>query len=91
MDNMMWIALLVVGVAACYTLSDWIRAKHGYPIQNDDGKIVHKTDDKRVEQLQAENDTLKSKLADMEARMRSMEKIVTDPADRLARDIERLS
>lgn len=89
MDNM-WIAVLVVGVAASYLFSDWVRAKYGYPIQNDDGSIVQKADDARLEQLQAENDALKAKLADMEARMRTLEKIATDPADRLSREIERL-
>jgi hypothetical protein len=90
MENMMWIAILVVGVGACYTLSDWIRARHGYPITDDNGKLVHKQDEGKVTKLEAENADLKAKIAQMEERMRTMEKIVTDPADRLSREIERL-
>jgi hypothetical protein len=90
MENMMWIAILVVGIGACYTLSDWIRAKHGYPITDENGKLVHKQDVGKVAKLEAENADLKEKLVQMEARMRTMEKIVTDPADRLSREIERL-
>ncbi len=90
MDNMMWIAILVVGVGACYTLSDWIRAKHGYPITDDNGKLVRKEDDARLIALQEENAALKASLADMETRVATLEKIATDPADRLSREIERL-
>jgi cell division protein FtsB len=91
MDNMMWIAVLVVGVGACYTLSDWIRARHGYPITDDNGKLIRKEADTHIAQLQAENDALKARLADMESRMQTMEKIATDPSRRLANEIERLS
>jgi hypothetical protein len=90
MDNM-WIAILVIGVSASYMFSDWVRARHGYPIKDDDGTLVHKTDDKTIEKLRAENEALKNKLSDMEARMRTMEKIVTDPSRRLADEIERLN
>jgi hypothetical protein len=91
MDNMMWIAVLVVGVGASYTLSDWIRARHGYPITDDNGKLIRKEDDTRVAQLQSENEDLKKKLADVEARMQTLEKIVTDPSRRLADEIEKLN
>jgi hypothetical protein len=90
MDNM-WIAVLVVGVSASYMFSDWVRARHGYPIKDDDGTLVHKSKDALVEKLQAENDVLKSQLVAMEERMRTMEKIVTDPSRRLADEIERLN
>jgi hypothetical protein len=90
MDNM-WIAVLVVGVTASYAFSNWIRAKHGYPVENEDGSIAHKTDDTKLEQLLAENSVLKTKLAEMEERMRTLEKIATDPARRLEDDIRRLA
>jgi cell division protein FtsB len=89
MDNM-WIAIVVVGLAASFSFSNWIRAKHGYPVENEDGTIAHKTDDKRLDQLLAENTALKTKLANMEERMRTLEKIATDPSRRLEDEIARL-
>ncbi len=90
MDNM-WIAILVVGVSVSYMFSDWVRARHGYPIKNDDGTVSHKSSDALVTKLQSENAALIKKLDEMEARMRTMETIVTDPAQRLADKINNLA
>jgi GDP-D-mannose dehydratase len=73
-----------------------LKMKHGYPLEGSWGQKLDpvKTNDETVERLNsltAENAALKSKLSDLEQRIRTLEKIATDPAHRLASEIEQLS
>ena len=47
-------------------------------------------DARKVQLLTSENEALTAKLARMEERMAVMERIVTDPAERTAREIDAL-
>ncbi len=70
-----------------------IRARHGYPIENEWGGTTHKVDDglKRQNDLfERENEMLRGKLARLEERTAVLERITTDPANRLAAQIEEL-
>ncbi len=51
----------------------------------DDGETVE-----RLGALTAQNASLQTKITDLEARVRTLERIATDPAQRLASEIERL-
>jgi cell division protein FtsB len=44
----------------------------------------------RVEQLSAENETLRGQVSQMKERLEVLERIATDPAERTAREIEQL-
>lgn len=73
-----------------------MKIKHGYPLEGSWGQKLtpSKTNDETVERLNsltAENARLRSDLNDMQTRLRTLEKIVTDPSRRLADEIERLS
>jgi hypothetical protein len=73
--------------------SSWIRAKHGYPIENEWSGTSSKCDPeaaRRVNSLTAENEALKEKLVVMESRVAVLERIATDPSERTAREIEQL-
>jgi hypothetical protein len=74
--------------------SSWIRARHGYPIENEWVGISYKNDvseeSRQVALLADENATLKAQLSRLEERMAVMERIATDPAERTAREIEQL-
>ena len=73
--------------------SSWIRAKHGYPLENEWSGMTHKGDPdaaRRIETLTGENDALKDQVSRLEQRLAVLERIATDPAERTAREIENL-
>jgi len=74
--------------------STWIRAKHGYPIENEWVGISHKNDQpdgaRQVELLSNENGRLKGQVSRLEERIAVLERIATDPATRTAREIDEL-
>ena len=76
-----------------WVMTSWIRAKHGYPLENEWSGMTSKEDPqaaRRIESLSAENSALKSKIDRLEDRLAVLERIATDPAERTAREIERL-
>jgi hypothetical protein len=73
--------------------SSWIRARHGYPIENEWSGVSHKADTggaSRVERLEEENGRLRGEVGRLEERLSVLERIATDPSERTAREIEKL-
>ncbi|SMF60413.1 hypothetical protein [Allosphingosinicella indica] len=87
------IAIIVICTAG-WVVTTWIRAKHGYPIEDQFWGMSEKTespDAARAAQLMAEeNARLKGQIGRLEERIAVMERIVTDPAERTAAEIEKL-
>jgi hypothetical protein len=79
------IAAITVGPVA-WVVNNWIRAKHGYPLEGRKGVIISREDPV----LAAENAALKTQVERLEDRLRVLERIATDPAERTAREIEAL-
>ncbi|HMC92318.1 MAG TPA: hypothetical protein VKI45_07635 [Allosphingosinicella sp.] len=79
------IAAITVGPVA-WVVNNWIRAKHGYPLEGRKGELTVREDPA----LAAENAALKSQIERLEDRLRVLERIATDPAERTAREIEAL-
>lgn len=83
-------------VAICiggWLVSTWIRAKHGYPIENEWGRTVDRSNpdaDRKIELLSHENAHLKTQIVRLEERISVLERIATDPAERTAREIDAL-
>jgi hypothetical protein len=77
-----------------WVATSWIRARHGYPIENEWSGVSHKGESpeatRRIELLTNENEELKGKMSRLEERLAVLERIATDPAERTAREIERL-
>ncbi|HYW16370.1 MAG TPA: hypothetical protein VE891_09495 [Allosphingosinicella sp.] len=76
-----------------WIVSSWIRAKHGYPLEDEWNGKTYKEDPqaaRRLEALDGENAALKRHLGRLEERMAVLERIATDPAERTAREIESL-
>ena len=76
-----------------WLISSWIRAKHGYPLENEWSGTTHKIDPEassQVKQLTTENGQLKGQVSRLEERIAVLERIATDPAERTARQIEEL-
>jgi len=71
--------------------SSWIRAKHGYPLENEwTGMSEHPDSGRKIELLSNENASLKGQVSRLEERIAVLERIATDPAERTAREIEKL-
>ena len=71
--------------------SSWIRAKHGYPLENEwTGMTEHPASDRKIELLTSENERLMGQIGRLEERISVLERIATDPAERTAREIEQL-
>jgi hypothetical protein len=88
----------IIAIIAISTLgwmfTTWVRARHGYPLDNDWGKTIGKGDElsaeRRIELLSKENEGLKGQVSRLEERLAVLERIATDPAERTAREIEKL-
>lgn len=76
-----------------WVATSWIRAKHGYPLENEWSGTTRREDpdaERRIEALTGENDALKGQVSRLEQRLAVLERIATDPAERTAREIENL-
>lgn len=87
----------VIAIIAISTLgwlvSTWIRARHGYPIENEWTGTVTRTDptaERKIALLSTENERLTGQIGRLEERIAVLERIVTDPAERTARAIDEL-
>jgi hypothetical protein len=88
----------VIAIVAISTfgwlVSTWIRARHGYPVENEWSGMSHKGDHpdstRRLALLTEENERLTGQIVRLEDRIATLERIATDPAERTAREIEQL-
>jgi hypothetical protein len=79
------IAAITIGPIA-WVINNWIRAQHGYPLTDRKGRVAERD----TPELRAENEALKQNVQRLEERLRVLERIATDPAERTAREIESL-
>jgi hypothetical protein len=101
-DHLIGQLVWIVPLALCIPLmgiGGWIyttrlRIKNGYPLQNSWGKAIYpKTDGETVERvklLTQENAQLRAELGAIKDRLGNVERIVTDEAHSLTREIEDL-
>ena len=83
------IAITTFGVV----INNWIRARHGFDPNDNWGGASPRADPaeaRKVELLTTENDRLNGQVGRLEERIAVLERIATDPAERTAREIERL-
>jgi hypothetical protein len=76
-----------------WVATSWIRARHGYPLENEWSGTAHKeTPDatRKIELLTNENGRLQGQVERLEERIAVLERIATDPATRTAREIDEL-
>jgi len=92
---MHWGLLVPVVAILAWVANNWIRARHGYPLdeRRDRRRGRHGTDleaERQVLLLSSENEKLTSQVLRLEERIAVLERIATDPATRVAREIESL-
>jgi hypothetical protein len=80
------IALSTVG----WLVNNWIRARHGYALEDEWGGKTAKNDTKATAALQAENAELREQLSHFTDRVKVLERIVTDKSVNVANQIEAL-
>ncbi len=88
-----FIIAIVMICTAGWIFNNWIRAKHGYPLEDEWGGKTAKVDadaDRKIMLLSTENETLNGKICHLEERIAVLERIVTDKAGRLSEEIENL-
>ena len=79
-----------------WIINNWIRAKHGYALENEWGGTVHRTDadaDRKIALLEGDNAKLSGQIGRLEERISVLERIVTESngqAAQLADQIDRL-
>ncbi len=86
------IAIIAICTAG-WVINNWIRARHGYALEDEWGGKTAKADadaDRKIMLLSNENETLTGKIGHLEERIAVLERIVTDKAGRLSHEIENL-
>jgi hypothetical protein len=98
--NLLWlilplIATVLVVVMGGVVLNNWMRMKHGYPLDGPWGQAVYPKSDRetgaRIRLLTSENAQLRAELGSIKDRLGTLERIATDQPSRLARDIDALA
>ena len=100
MHDMGWLVPvgIVSAVMARGAFTTWVKAKHGYPLEEENGRRSRRRDRsgggledaRKVELLSSENERLTGQIGRLEERLRVLERIATDPAERTAREIDSL-
>jgi hypothetical protein len=91
-----FVVLIVLVCTAGWLINNWIRAKHGYPLEDEWGGKTALTDgdypeaERQIALLSNENSALQGKIGRLEERVAVLERIATDKAGRLSEEIERL-
>ena len=87
------VIITAIGVAG-WVFTTWLRIKNGYPLNGAWGQAIYpkKSDEtvERVKLLSQENAQLRAELGSIKDRLGNVERIVTDGANLLDQEIERL-
>lgn len=89
------LAIIALSIGG-WMFTTWIRAKHGYPIENEWGGTVHRTapdTDRKIALLTDDNAKLAGQVSRLEERISVLERIATETngqAAQLADQIDRL-
>lgn len=86
------LAIIAISTAG-WLISSWIRARHGYPVENEWSGMTQKgvpNAERQIEQLTNENHSLTAQVDRLNERLAVLERIATDKPGRIAREIEQL-
>ena len=89
-DGSFFIFMIVLICTGGWLVNNWIRAKHGYPLEDEWGGKTPRPDNGDAARLKAENRELHGKVDAMQDRLIVLEKIVTDRGYSLAHEIDAL-
>lgn len=88
------IAICTVGPVS-WAFNNWVRARHGYEPESWKSRKQRREAgsldaERKVLLLSSENEKLTGQVSRLEERLRVLERIATDPAERTAREIDAL-
>jgi hypothetical protein len=86
------IVLVSIGVVG-WLINNWMRMKHGIPTDEELALMAVQggpETQRQVHLLTDRNEALRDQVGRLEERLAVLERIATDPAERTAREIERL-
>ncbi len=89
-EGPIFIVLIVAITTGGWLINNWIRARHGYPLEDEWGGKTARADHKANDALKAENAELREQLAHFADRVKVLERIVTDKSVSVAAQIEAL-
>jgi hypothetical protein len=85
--------IVAVGIAG-WLFNNWMRIKHGYPLDGAWGQPIHPKTDReaaeRIKLLTQENAQLRAELGSVKDRLETLERIITDQPSKLALEIDSL-
>jgi predicted metal-binding membrane protein len=88
------IGIIAVVAVIGWVITTWMRIRHGYPLDGAWGQAVYpRSNDEAVERvklLTQENAQLRAEIGSIKDRLGNIERIVTDEAHSLNREIEQL-
>lgn len=88
-----FVLMIILMSTVGWVITTWIRARHGYPLENEWAGTAAKGDpeaERKINLLSSENDRLTCQISRLEERIAVLERIATDPAERTAREIDAL-
>jgi hypothetical protein len=88
-----FVIMIIAICTAGWVINNWIRARHGYALEDEWGGKTIKSDpdaERKIALLSNENEGLNNKVGHLEERIAVLERIVTDKAGRLSDEIEKL-
>ncbi len=89
-EGPVFILAIIAFSTLAWLINNWIRAKHGYALEDEWGGKTERSDSAEANQLRAENAELRTLLGKVDKRMQVLERIVTDKGYSLADEIEAL-
>lgn len=84
-----FVLIIVAMSTGGWLINNWIRARHGYPLEDEWGGKTDRKDGE-LAALREENRQLLSELGPMRQRLATLESIVTDKSYTLAHEIDAL-
>jgi len=95
LEALPYVVVIVAVSVGGWVVSTWMKVKHGYPLETSWGVPLHPTSDReaaeRIKLLTGENAQLRAEIGSLKDRVETIERIVTDRPNRLAREIEALA
>ena len=83
------LAIIAISTAG-WLVNNWIRARHGYALEDEWGGKTRPAEGDSTRQLATENAELREQLAHFADRVKVLERIVTDKSTAVAAQIEAL-
>lgn len=85
-----FVLMIIAITTGGWIINNWIRARHGYPLEDGAGNKVERADNQEALRLRDENTRLADRLEIYEDRLIVLEKIITDKGYDVAQQIEAL-